>query len=78
MPGGRARKLEENGYRFDMGPTWYWMPDVFEKFFNKFFPKKEIVNKIIDSSKNMILFIYFNCECKIWQINTCFLKICFV
>jgi phytoene desaturase len=36
MPGGRARKLEENGYRFDMGPTWYWMPDVFEKFFNLF------------------------------------------
>jgi phytoene desaturase len=36
MPGGRARKLEENGYRFDMGPTWYWMPDVFEKFFKQF------------------------------------------
>ena len=36
MPGGRARKLEENNYRFDMGPTWYWMPDVFEKFFQKF------------------------------------------
>jgi len=36
MPGGRARKLEEQGYRFDMGPTWYWMPDVFEKFFNLF------------------------------------------
>jgi len=36
MPGGRARKLEEQGYRFDMGPTWYWMPDVFEKFFNRF------------------------------------------
>jgi phytoene desaturase len=36
MAGGRARKLEENGFRFDMGPTWYWMPDVFEKFFNRF------------------------------------------
>jgi phytoene desaturase len=36
MPGGRARKLEEMGYRFDMGPTWYWMPDVFEQFFNRF------------------------------------------
>ena len=31
--GGRARQLEtENGYTFDMGPSWYWMPDVFEKF----------------------------------------------
>jgi len=36
MVGGRARKFEVQGYRFDMGPTWYWMPDVFEKFFNRF------------------------------------------
>jgi phytoene desaturase len=36
LPGGRARKLDAEGYRFDMGPTWYWMPDVFEKFFNDF------------------------------------------
>lgn len=35
-PGGRARKLESDGYVFDMGPSWYWMPDVFEKFFNAF------------------------------------------
>lgn len=35
--GGRARQLEtDNGYVFDMGPSWYWMPDVFEKFFNDF------------------------------------------
>lgn len=34
--GGRARLFEEKGYRFDMGPSWYWMPDVFEKFFNHF------------------------------------------
>lgn len=32
--GGRARQFNtENGYTFDMGPSWYWMPDVFEKFF---------------------------------------------
>lgn len=36
MAGGRARVLEEKGFRFDMGPTWYWMPEVFEKFFNLF------------------------------------------
>ncbi|NBC82591.1 MAG: phytoene desaturase [Bacteroidetes bacterium] len=36
LPGGRARKLEENGYVFDMGPTWYWLPDVFENFFGAF------------------------------------------
>jgi len=34
--GGRARKFEQEGFKFDMGPTWYWMPDVFEKFFNDF------------------------------------------
>ena len=34
--GGRARMLEKEGFKFDMGPTWYWMPDVFERFFNDF------------------------------------------
>ena len=35
--GGRARQLTTpNGYVFDMGPSWYWMPEVFEKFFNDF------------------------------------------
>ncbi|MEM7382942.1 MAG: phytoene desaturase family protein [Bacteroidota bacterium] len=36
QPGGRARMLEEAGFRFDMGPSWYWMPDVIEAFFNRF------------------------------------------
>ena len=36
IPGGRARKLEEEGFKFDMGPSWYWMPDVFERYFNQF------------------------------------------
>jgi phytoene desaturase len=35
-PGGRARKFESNGFTFDMGPSWYWMPDVFEFFFSQF------------------------------------------
>ena len=34
--GGRARQFKEKGFTFDMGPSWYWMPDVFEKFFNDF------------------------------------------
>lgn len=34
--GGRARRFSKDGFHFDMGPTWYWMPDVFEKFFNDF------------------------------------------
>ncbi len=35
-PGGRCRKFIKEGFIFDMGPSWYWMPDVFESFFNKF------------------------------------------
>ncbi|MEY3050382.1 MAG: hypothetical protein RLY31_167 [Bacteroidota bacterium] len=35
-PGGRARKFETGGFTFDMGPSWYWMPDVFEAFFARF------------------------------------------
>ncbi len=34
--GGRARQYEKDGFLFDMGPTWYWMPDVFERFFADF------------------------------------------
>lgn len=33
-PGGRARNFSEQGFTFDMGPTWYWMPDIFEDHFN--------------------------------------------
>ena len=34
--GGRARQFIKDGFTFDIGPTWYWMPDVFEKFFADF------------------------------------------
>src|SRR5688572_16580778 len=34
--GGRAKQLVADGFTFDMGPSWYWMPDVFERFFNQF------------------------------------------
>ena len=34
--GGRARQFSAKGFTFDMGPSWYWMPDVFESFFNYF------------------------------------------
>ncbi len=34
--GGRARQFKEEGFTFDMGPSWYWMPDVFERFFKDF------------------------------------------
>jgi len=34
--GGRGRVFKHQGYTFDMGPSWYWMPEVFEQFFNRF------------------------------------------
>ncbi|MBC6998885.1 phytoene desaturase family protein [Cytophaga sp. FL35] len=34
--GGRARQFKESGFTFDMGPSWYWMPDIFDKFFSDF------------------------------------------
>lgn len=35
-PGGRARTFSEQGFTFDMGPSWYWMPDVFDSYFESF------------------------------------------
>ena len=34
--GGRARQFKAQGFTFDMGPSWYWMPDVFEQYFQRF------------------------------------------
>lgn len=47
--GGRARVFEKDGFKFDMGPSWYWMPDVFESFFNDFDKKVSdyyVLNKL--------------------------------
>ncbi len=33
QPGGRARTWSEGGFTFDMGPSFYWMPEVFERYF---------------------------------------------
>lgn len=37
--GGRARQFKADGFTFDMGPSWYWMPDVFENYFKRFHKK---------------------------------------
>jgi len=34
--GGRARQFKAEGFTFDMGPSWYWMPEVFENFYQRF------------------------------------------
>ena len=45
--GGRARKFQSNGFTFDMGPSWYWMPDVFDKFFARHGKKVEDYYKLL-------------------------------
>ncbi len=48
--GGRARQLQRDGFSFDIGPTWYWMPDVFERFFNDFNKKPSDYYELIKLS----------------------------
>ncbi len=48
--GGRARQLKRDGFSFDIGPTWYWMPDVFERFFNDFGKKPSEYYELIKLS----------------------------
>lgn len=45
-PGGRARRFSESGFTFDMGPSWYWMPDVFDRYFELFGSKTEDFYKL--------------------------------
>ncbi|RAV98627.1 phytoene desaturase family protein [Pseudochryseolinea flava] len=54
--GGRARKFTSAGFTFDMGPSWYWMPDVFDKFFHAFgFDTKDFYSlKRLDPSYRVV------------------------
>ena len=45
--GARARVINHNGHKFDIGPSWYWMPDVFERFFSDFDKKANDYYKLI-------------------------------
>ncbi len=48
--GGRARQLKIRGFTFDMGPSWYWMPDVFDRFFADFDKKTSDYYELIKLS----------------------------
>lgn len=56
-PGGRARVFKEKGFTFDMGPSWYWMPDIFEDYFGRFGKKPSDYYHLIrlDPSYSVIL-----------------------
>jgi phytoene desaturase len=45
--GGRARYMKDEGLLFDMGPSWYWLPDVFENFFSDFGKKVSDYYKLL-------------------------------
>ena len=54
--GGRARSLSESGFVYDMGPSWYWMPDVFESFFADFGKKPSDYYELIRLSPSYKVF----------------------
>lgn len=55
QPGGRAGMLFEKKFKFDMGPSWYLMPDVFEKFYAQLgtTPEKELDLRLLNPSYRM-------------------------
>ena len=67
--GGRARKLEKDGFTFDMGPSWYWMADVFDDFFRKH--NKKTTDYFQLSKLDPGFSIYFNKEERI-QVSPSF------
>ena len=56
--GGRARQFKKDGFIFDIGPSWYWMPDVFESYFNDFGKKVSDYYKL--EKLNPAYEVYFN------------------
>ena len=70
--GGRARQLIKNGFTFDIGPSWYWMPDIFDRFFSDFGKKTSDyyqIDKLDPAYK-----IFFDDD--IITIGDCMEKIC--
>ena len=58
VPGGRARKFEKEGFVFDMGPSWYWMPEVFDNYFGRFGKKTSDYYELVRLDPSYR--IYFN------------------
>lgn len=57
-PGGRSSIYSENGFHFDMGPSWYLMPDIYEKFYLEFGKKVEDFFKLEKLDPSYRIFIY--------------------
>ena len=74
--GGRARMLKSNGFSFDMGPSWYWMPDIFDDFFKNFELQTNNLYKLIQldpgfkmifDSQELEVPLNFNKTCEIFE-----------
>ena len=72
-PGGRARIFREQGYTFDMGPSWYWMPDVIDNFFSQF--DKSIEN-YIDLVRLDPSFTIIRSDSDVMEVPADFEKLC--
>jgi len=70
--GGRARQLIKEGFTFDIGPSWYWMPDIFDKFFADFDKKTSDYYQL--DKLNPAYKIFF--EDDVITIGDCMDKIC--
>jgi hypothetical protein len=51
----KSKTIKKDGFTFDMGPSWYWMPDVFDRFFADFGKRQPI---IMSSSSYLLLIEY--------------------
>lgn len=56
QPGGRARHFKTDGFTFDMGPSWYWMPDVFDRYFASFGKKTSDFYQLIRLNPSYTIF----------------------
>jgi phytoene desaturase len=65
VAGGRARQYSEAGFTFDMGPSWYWMPDIFENYFADFGKKRADYYDLIRLDPSYTVFFDKN---QIWKI----------
>ena len=67
VPAEERGSFESNGFTFDMGPSWYWMPDVFDKFFARHGKKVEDYYKLLKLDPGFSVSLwkrqYYRCSC---------------
>jgi phytoene desaturase len=71
--GGRARTFEQLGFTFDMGPSWYWMPDVYESFYQLFGKTTADFYELVKLDPGFAVIFPEN---EVWDIPASFDQIC--